>query len=405
MSAQTPTEESPARPARADGTSGASRVLGLVAVCVGVVALAAATFVLSYAGIRAVVLQAGIQPRYARGYPLLIDAMLVIVLAALLYLRGAGLPSRTLAWLTLLVVLAAAAGADTLHATGRTMTHNAAAITGAVLPWALVLLAFLLLLTMLRHARLRHQGAVRSRAALRTAQPRQPVSPQQATLPLRADQPSVGAPDLSRLELSQPEVSQAGVSQAGVSQPEVSEPEVSQVSPAPALPVRTPQHWNSAGIVPGFSRHLAASAAAGAAAADMDAAPESDDPAGDPSSHEAFFEPDSGTGWAEGGADAVEETLPAEPTAETDSTALAADTVLAEDSEPAEAVRAGFVADGANLEPDHADPDPPVATAGGDEIQTGPDPDQTDAEPGGDGEDIGMPVFHRMWSSPTPPES
>ena len=403
MSAQTPTEESPARPARPDGTSGASRVLGLVAVCVGVVALAAATFVLSYAGIRAVVLQAGIQPRYARGYPLLIDAMLVIVLAALLYLRGAGLPSRTLAWLTLLVVLAAAAGADTLHATGRTMTHNAAAITGAVLPWALVLLAFVLLLTMLRHARLRHQGAVRSRAALRTAQPRQPVSPQQATLPLLADQPSVGAPDLSRLELSKPEVSQAGVSQ-----PEVSEPEVSQVNPAPALPVRTPQHWNSASIVPGFSRHLAASAAAGAAAADaedMDAAPESDDPAGDPSTHEAFFEPDSGTGWAEEGADAVEETVPAEPTAEPDGTALAADTVLAEDSEPAEAVRAEFVGDGANLEPDDADPDPPVAAAGGDEIPAGPDPDQTDAEPGGDGEDIGMPVFHRMWSSPTPPES
>ena len=86
----------------------------------GVAALAAATFVLSYSAIRAVALQAGIAPRLARGYPLLLDAMLVIVLAAVLALRGAGLPSRLLAWLTLLVVLAAAAGADALHAAGRT---------------------------------------------------------------------------------------------------------------------------------------------------------------------------------------------------------------------------------------------------------------------------------------------
>jgi len=133
----------------------AVRVIAFAAVCLGVAALAAATFVLSYSAIRAVALQAGVTPGLARGYPLLLDGMLVIVLAAVLALRGAGLPSRLLAWLTLLVVLAVAAGADALHTAGRSMPHQAAAITAAVLPFVLVLVAFALLLVMLRHARLR----------------------------------------------------------------------------------------------------------------------------------------------------------------------------------------------------------------------------------------------------------
>jgi hypothetical protein len=142
-------------PAPPDKAPRALRILALAAVWLGLAALAAATFVLSYSAIRAVALEAGITPRLARGYPLLLDAMLVIVLAAVLALRGAGLPSRLLAWLTLLVVLAAAAGADALHAAGRRLPHQATAITAAVLPWVLVLIAFVLLLAMLRHARLR----------------------------------------------------------------------------------------------------------------------------------------------------------------------------------------------------------------------------------------------------------
>ena len=142
-------------PALPDKAPRALRILALAAVWLGLAALAAATFVLSYSAIRAVALEAGITPRLARGYPLLLDAMLVIVLAAVLALRGAGLPSRLLAWLTLLVVLAAAAGADALHAAGRRLPHQATAITAAVLPWVLVLIAFVLLLAMLRHARLR----------------------------------------------------------------------------------------------------------------------------------------------------------------------------------------------------------------------------------------------------------
>ena len=143
----------------------ALRVLGLVAVCIGLAAVAAGAFVLSYSGIHAIALQAGISPRLARGYPLLLDAMLVVVLAALLSLRGAGLPSKVLAWLTLVALLAAAAGADALHAAKGKLPARAAEITAAVLPWILVFLAFVLLLAMLRHAHLRRLGTAQAAAA------------------------------------------------------------------------------------------------------------------------------------------------------------------------------------------------------------------------------------------------
>jgi hypothetical protein len=156
MSAQPPTSEH-----RSAATTGperappAIRILGLAAVGIGVAALAAATFVLSYPAIHVLALRAGVAPRLARGYPLLIDAMLLIVLAAVLALRSASLPSRLLAWGTLLAVLGVAAGADALHAAGRKLPHHVAAIIAAVLPWVLVFLAFALLLAMLRYARIR----------------------------------------------------------------------------------------------------------------------------------------------------------------------------------------------------------------------------------------------------------
>ncbi len=73
---------------------GALRVLGLVAVSVGVAALAGAAFVLSYSGLHAVALQAGISARLAKGYPLILDVLLVVILAAILWLRSAGLAQQ-----------------------------------------------------------------------------------------------------------------------------------------------------------------------------------------------------------------------------------------------------------------------------------------------------------------------
>ena len=85
--------------------------------------------------------------------------LLVVVLAAVLALRGAGWPSKLLAWISLIALLAAAAGADALHAIGHRLPHRPAAITAAVLPWALLLIAVVLLLAMLRQLRLRRAAA------------------------------------------------------------------------------------------------------------------------------------------------------------------------------------------------------------------------------------------------------
>jgi hypothetical protein len=147
------------------------RLFGLAAVVVGLLLLAAAAFALSYAGIHVVALSAGVSPRLARIYPLIFDAMLVVACSAVLSLRGAGVPSRLYAWLSMLALFAAAAGADTLHATGARLPHKQAAAAAAIIPWALVLIGFGLLLCMLRQARLRRAGALPG-AAQKTFQER-----------------------------------------------------------------------------------------------------------------------------------------------------------------------------------------------------------------------------------------
>ena len=94
------------------------RLAALTAVVAGVVLLAAAAFVLSYSGIHAVALQAGVSPSLAKLYPVIFDAMLVIAGAAAMALRGAGWWSRFYAWACLIALLAAVAIGDAVHATG-----------------------------------------------------------------------------------------------------------------------------------------------------------------------------------------------------------------------------------------------------------------------------------------------
>ena len=186
------------RPTQPGDAPGALRVLALVAVCAGVAALAAAAFVLSYPGVHAFALQAGISARLARGYPFIFDVLLVIILAAVLSLRGAGLPSKVLAWTCLLALLAAAAGADALHAAGSKLPARSAAVTAAVVPWVLVLIAFALLLAMLRQARLRRLVGAADSALTQRGQGRaqwQPLVP--PPLPSAPLVPGLAGPDLA----------------------------------------------------------------------------------------------------------------------------------------------------------------------------------------------------------------
>ena len=291
-----------------DRAPNAFRVLAMAAVCIGLAALAGATFVLSYSGIHALALHAGITPRLARGYPLLIDAMLVIVLAAVLALRGADLPSRLLAWTTLMAVLAAAAGADAFHAAGQRLPRHAAAITAAVVPWVLVFLAFALLLAMLRHARLRRLATVRELAV--------------------DDDPLAW-----RL------------------------PDGQHEEPRPAA-------TGAAAIVPGFEVSVPQPQPASAPPLDLDAETDATYPVGPVRSP----------------ADQPELAVDAEPEPDDPTTDEAA-------PDPA-----GFVGrDQVNQADQAEDPAEPAETAAATEQDEGDDPD--------------MPVFHRMWSSPAPPES
>jgi hypothetical protein len=134
------------------------RVLALIAVAVGLTALTAAACVLSYSSVHYLATQAGVHGRLARIYPLIFDAVLVVAGCSVLALRGAGLVSRLYSWLCLLVLLSALAAGGALHAAAVKIPHKLAAVVAAIVPWALVLIAFGLLIALLRYARLRRLG-------------------------------------------------------------------------------------------------------------------------------------------------------------------------------------------------------------------------------------------------------
>jgi len=138
------------------------RLAALIAVIAGVVLVAATAFLLSYAGIHQIALHAGVSPRLARLYPLMFDAMLVVTCAAVLALRNAGWGTKFYVWACLLLVLAAVAVGDALHATGIQLTGQAARAAIAVIPWVLLLMGFGIWLMMLRQWR-------RARAAAATS--------------------------------------------------------------------------------------------------------------------------------------------------------------------------------------------------------------------------------------------
>jgi len=195
---------------RANGSRGhdpyaALRLVALIAAIAGVLVLAAAAFVLSYGGIHKIALSAGVSASMARIFPVIFDAMLVVSCAAVLSLRAAGWWPRVYSWLTTLVLLAVVAAAGAAHATGTHLPHKAAAATIAVLPWLLLLLAFSLLLSMLRQFR-------RSRAAAADAAMTASAAVDAAPAGMASAGPAPAAPVLAGTAL-------AGTSSAGTARP------------------------------------------------------------------------------------------------------------------------------------------------------------------------------------------
>jgi hypothetical protein len=129
------------------------RLAALTAVITGVLLVAAAAFLLSYAGIHQIALQAGVSPTLARLYPVMFDAMLVIACAAALALRSAGWPTRLYVWLSLLVLLGAVATGDALYAMAISLPVQPTQAVIAIIPWVLLLMGFVMWLLMLRYWR------------------------------------------------------------------------------------------------------------------------------------------------------------------------------------------------------------------------------------------------------------
>jgi hypothetical protein len=118
-----------------------------------VVAVAAATFVFSYDGVHAIALIGGMSKQLARYYPGLFDAVLVIACVAAVMLRDGRWWARLWAWVVVIVILAAIGTTDVLHAMDFTLRHRVTEGVVAAAPVVAVLLAFSLLLTLLRQSR------------------------------------------------------------------------------------------------------------------------------------------------------------------------------------------------------------------------------------------------------------
>lgn len=160
-----------------------------LAVLVVVLALAAATFVLSYSGVHAIVLQAGVSARLSKIYPGLFDAVFVIACVAAVVPRDARWWARWYAWLVIILMVAVVGAADVVHATNVALQHRTIEGVVAAAPWVLVLLGFSLMLTMFRQSRVEHAPATAQ------AEPAEPayLAPGPAELPEAASVPETRA--------------------------------------------------------------------------------------------------------------------------------------------------------------------------------------------------------------------
>jgi hypothetical protein len=130
-----------------------ARRLVNVLVALLVIAVAGAAFVFSYDGVHAIALLGGMSTRLARYYPGLFDAVLVVACVAAVMLRDGRWWARLWAWVVIIVVLAAIGTTDVLHAMNYTLRHRVTEGIVAAAPVVAVLLAFSLLLTLLRQSR------------------------------------------------------------------------------------------------------------------------------------------------------------------------------------------------------------------------------------------------------------
>jgi hypothetical protein len=177
------------------------RLLAHIAVVIGVAAVAAAAFTLSYSAVRDIALAVGVPATLARLYPAIFDAVFVEACAAALTLREARWWARGYAWLSVLMTGALIAAAAAYHAMGLHLPHKIAAGIVAALPLALVVLGFSLWLSMLRYGRAGRAAAAADRPALAQGGPGQKpaieAGPAVSGEPVAHVLPALPAPGLS----------------------------------------------------------------------------------------------------------------------------------------------------------------------------------------------------------------
>jgi uncharacterized protein DUF2637 len=149
--------------------------LVILAVVVVVLALAAATFVLSYSGVHAIIAQAGVSARLARIYPGLFDALFIVACVAAVVLRKWW--ALLYAWLVIILVVAVVGAANAVHAMNVTLPHRTTEGVVAAAPWVIVLLGFGLMLTVLRQSRASRLSQLPDAAAVAEPPAPRPTEP------------------------------------------------------------------------------------------------------------------------------------------------------------------------------------------------------------------------------------
>ncbi|WP_329243767.1 DUF2637 domain-containing protein [Actinoallomurus sp. NBC_01490] len=118
----------------------------------GVAALAAGTFVLSYDDLRLLALRGGAARHWAFLYPGMLDGLVVVIILAILSARRSGWFSRAVRWLLLVILIAGAGAAGVQRAVkGYAVLPDTPIDVGvAVAPWSILILAVWLWIAMIK---------------------------------------------------------------------------------------------------------------------------------------------------------------------------------------------------------------------------------------------------------------
>lgn len=119
----------------------------------GVAALAAGTFVLSYDDLRLLALRGGAARHWAFLYPCMVDGLVVVVILSILTARRSNWFSRTIRWLLLILLIGGAGAAGVQRAVkGYAVLSDTPVNVGvAVAPWAALIIAVWLWVAMIKH--------------------------------------------------------------------------------------------------------------------------------------------------------------------------------------------------------------------------------------------------------------